>query len=140
MAVVSFVPTMILSLVLAFSGVLTGGNAPEFEGPPAVVLFVGIFLVSPLLETLLMAAILRLLMWATNEPVQLALASAVVWAILHSLMTPIWGLVVAWPFFVFSLAYLAWRRISWTKAILVAAGIHALHNLLPAIAAAGAAG
>lgn len=134
MAVVSFVPTAILSMTLAATGVLTVGNSPQFEGMPPVVLFLGIFVFSPLIETLLMAGILRLLMMATRRPVRLAIASCIVWALLHSTMVPVWGLVIAWPFFVFSSAYLAWRRVSWSRGILVATSIHALHNLLPAIA------
>lgn len=138
MTIVSLVPTFLLSVVLAAAGILTEENTPVFEGPPAVLL-IGIVVVSPVVETLLMAGFIWFLRFFIRRPVRLAIASCAIWALLHSLMAPLWGLVIAWPFFVFSCAYLAWRDVSWGKAILVAAGIHALHNTLPALfTAAGA--
>ena len=58
------------------------------------------------------------------------------WAGLHSLASPGWGLVVCWPFFVFSCAYLSWRPRSWLHGVWVASCIHALQNLLPGLAIA----
>jgi hypothetical protein len=40
---------------------------------------------------------------------------------------------VIWPFFVFSCAYLAWRRRSLWHAMGVTCGIHMFQNLLPGI-------
>lgn len=44
------------------------------------------------------------------------------------------GLVVFWPFFVFSCSYLAWREKSWWHAVWVTFCIHAFQNVLPTIA------
>lgn len=133
MAVISFVPTALFGALLGALGFVSEDNAPQFAGPP-LLLFLGIVLFSPMVETLLMSAIFGILSLFTRSPLTLALVSVVIWTALHSLAAPIWGLVIAWPFFVFSCAYLAWRRISWTRAVGVTCGIHSLHNLIPALA------
>jgi hypothetical protein len=43
-------------------------------------------------------------------------------------------LSVAWPFFVFSICFLEWEKISKRRAIVVTALLHTCQNLLPAIA------
>lgn len=84
---------------------------------------------SPLAETLLMAPILRILGWMSSKLFIQAIASAFVWGILHSSGgIPVWGLFIFWPFFVFSVAFLVWKRKSWWRAFAVVAALHALHN------------
>jgi hypothetical protein len=85
-------------------------------------------------ETLLLAFTLWALSFVTQDFIKRALAAGVIWGILHSIQAPAWGLVVWWPFFIFSCAYLAWRRVSWVYAFLAAALLHFIQNLLPAIA------
>lgn len=60
-------------------------------------------------------------------------ASALLWALLHSISVPIWGLGVFWPFFVFSICYLNWEKKSQLDAIRMTASLHALHNVGPAL-------
>jgi biopolymer transport protein ExbB/TolQ len=71
-----------------------------------------------------------------GSTVGVAAASAVFWGILHSLVAPAWGLVVAWPFFVFSLCFLAWEERSVWRAIVATAVTHMCQNALPALALA----
>ncbi len=99
-------------------------------------LFFGVVVLSPVLETMLMSPILWAVSHLAQKPVVLAMLSACVWALLHSLAAPAWGLIVAWPFYVFSRAYLAWRPYGWWKAVGVTASIHAFQNLLPGLALA----
>jgi len=133
MAATSFLPAVLVSTFLGAVGVAREGTIPEFDPTfDPLILFVGIVLVSPILETLLMAIIIGGLSHAIHNRVRLAVASAVVWAVLHSIMAAAWGLVVLWPFFVFSCAYLAWGEKSRRRGLWVAASIHMLHNLLPA--------
>jgi hypothetical protein len=89
---------------------------------------------SPAVETLMMPPILWALAFITTRPMQLAILSALVWAGLHSSMALAWGLVIAWPFYVFSRAYLAMRPYGRLKAIAVTACVHSLQNTLPAVA------
>jgi hypothetical protein len=81
-----------------------------------------------------MSLILWVLSLVTKRTVLLAVISAFIWACLHSVAVPAWGLVVFWPFFVFSCSYLAWREKSWGRAVWVTFCIHVFQNVLPAIA------
>ena len=130
---ISLVPSLIIVLILGLTGVVTEETGPEFKGS-ALGLFIGLVIISPPLETLLMGGGLWILSFITKRPVRLAVFSAIIWAVVHSLIAPAWGLGVIWPFFVFSCSYLGWRRRSWWHAILVTSCVHAFQNSLPAIA------
>ena len=129
---ISLVPSIIISIILGLTGIMTEETGPEFEGS-AIGLFIGLIIIGPPLETLLMGVLFRLLSFITKRPVRLSIISAIIWATLHSLLAPAWGLGVIWPFFVFSCAYLSWRRRSWRHAILVTSCVHAFQNTLPTI-------
>ena len=107
---------------------------PQFNRQAgAVVLFVSVVIVSPIVETLLLGFGLWVLSFVMKKPLRKAIVSCVIWAVLHSCVALLWGAVVVWPFFVFSCAYLAWRRRSWWHAMGVACGIHMFQNFLPGI-------
>ena len=131
---ISLVPSLIIAMILGLTGVITEDTGPEFEGSALGLLFT-LVIFGPLLETLLMAGVLWILSFITKRQVLLAVISAFFWAGLHSLFAPAWGLVIIWPFFVFSCSYLTWRRRSWWHAILVTSCVHAFQNTLPTIAA-----
>jgi hypothetical protein len=131
---ISFLPSMMIAVVLAAAGIMTEEGGPTFEGNPLFVLPM-IVLIGPPIETLLMVPILWILSFFTKREVPLAAMSACVWAGLHSLLAPAWGLGVIWPFFVFSCSYLTWRRRAFWRAILVTSCVHSLQNLLPGIIA-----
>jgi hypothetical protein len=100
-----------------------------------MVLFLFI-VVSPVAETLLMAVILAATRIVSNNMWVRAATSAVVWAGLHSAVASLWGVVVLWPFFVFSSCYLAWRERSRKHAFGVTCLAHMLHNALPSLVVA----
>jgi len=131
---ISLVPSLIIVLILGLTGVVTEETSPEFKGP-ALGLLIGLVVISPPLETLLMGGVLWILSFITKRQVRLAVMSAFVWAGVHSLIAPAWGMGVIWPFFVFSCSYLSWHQRSWWRAILVTSCVHAFQNILPAIAA-----
>ena len=131
---ISLLPSLALIFILALSGIITEETGPAFEGSP-VELIVLIVIVGPPIETLLMGLGLRLLSFITKRSVPLAAMSALVWACVHSIAAPAWGLGVIWPFFVFSCSYLAWRQRGWWRAILVTSCVHAFQNALPTIVA-----
>ena len=91
-----------------------------------------IVVAAPLFETVLMGAALILLRLFLS-PTYAVLVSAIGWGILHSTAAPAWGLVIWWPFLVFSTVFLTWRSRSLLAALGMAAATHALHNLLPAL-------
>jgi hypothetical protein len=131
---ISFLPSMAIVAILAAIGIMDEQSSPTFEGS-AIFLLMMIVLIGPPIETLFMAPILWALSRITKSQIPLAAMSALVWAALHSLLAPAWGLGVIWPFFVFSCAYLTWRKRSFWRAILVTSCVHSFQNLLPGIAA-----
>jgi hypothetical protein len=131
---ISLIPSLAIAGILAFSGVITEESGPQFEGP-VVVLLISMTIVAPVIETLLMGPVLWVLSFITKRKLLLALLSAIVWAVLHSFAAPVWGLVIFWPWFVFSCSYLAWREKGWWRAVFVTIGVHVFQNTLPAIVA-----
>ena len=130
---VGWLTTTIPSLVLAalVSLLLPTLGQPEFQMDP-VQAFVSIVIISPLLETLIMAAALAMLLRFV-PPVIAILLSAAGWAVAHSLIAPAWGLVIWWPFLIFSTLYVVWRQRSLKLALAIPATVHALNNLGPTL-------
>jgi hypothetical protein len=130
---VGWLLTFPVSIALAWIIHFVAPNAqgPEFPvtGPLAIFLLV---VLSPAIETLLMAGALALLLrfmparWAV-------LASALGWGAAHSIAAPMWGLIIWWPFLIFSTLYVTWRRRSLGLALGVPMITHALQNLPSAI-------
>ena len=115
---------------LALSG-LVGFLAPQAEPPELAtegsVALVLIVVIAPLIETLIMGAVL-LGLEKLLGPRLAVVASALLWAVAHSLSAPIWGLVVWWPFLLFSIAFLTWRKSGLFTAIAIVTAAHALQN------------
>jgi hypothetical protein len=101
------------------------GNLFEMS---STMLLLQIVVVAPIVETLLMAPLLALLLRVLPRKRYVVLGSALVWAGLHSLSAPIWGVCIFWTFVVFSTAFVVWRERSLWHAIGVTAAIHALNN------------
>ena len=123
------VPALLLSVLV--SSLLPQAAGPSFpvNGLSTVVLLV---VFAPLVETLIMAVVLEVLLLLL--PPRLAvLASAVGWGIAHSLAAPAWGLVIWWPFLIFSTLYVTWRGQGRVFAIGIVFAVHALNNLGPAL-------
>ena len=103
---ITFLPSFLLAGILSL--IIPGGN-PEFRGSALGIAF-GTLILSPWIETLLMVPVLAMLRHFWKEPLQIAIGSAIVWSILHSLAAPKWGFTVFWPFLMFSLCFLAHER------------------------------
>ena len=125
----AFVPSMALSAIL--SQLLPTAEQPQFDmaGPQALLLIV---IMAPVVETLIMGGVLAILLRFVS-PTAAVLVSSLGWGIAHSLAAPIWGLVIWWPFLVFSTLFVSWRRRSVLAALSIAAATHVLQNLLPAL-------
>jgi hypothetical protein len=123
-------PASILFAVLIHL-IAPDAKAPEFgiSGPLAVGMLV---FFSPIVETMIMGGVLLLLL-RLLPPTWAVIASALGWGIAHSLAAPIWGLIIWWPFLVFSTLFVAWRSRSLLLAFLIPATVHGLQNLLPAL-------
>ena len=131
----AFLPSIALAAAVAL--LLPDVPRPELNitGPVAVGLMV---VFAPVVETLIMGAVLSVLLRFVPATVAVLL-SAAGWGVLHSLSAAAWGLVIWWPFIIFSTIFVTWRKRSWLAGFGMAAATHALHNLVPALALLAAA-
>lgn len=124
----TFVPALALSALVATIGEAAQPNFPF--GSWMVFLLVVVF--APVTETLIMGVVL-LVLRRFMPPAVSVLVSAAGWGVAHSLQAPAWGLVIWWPFLIFSTVFLVWRERSLLGAFALVSLLHALHNLLPAL-------
>lgn len=122
-------PALLLSALVA--SLLPHVPGPEF-GRVSVDLFLRLVVMAPLIETLIMAAVLELLLLAL-PPKWAVAASSLGWGLAHSLIAVAWGLVIWWPFLIFSTLYVTWRGEGRVQAIAIVFAVHALNNLGPAL-------
>jgi hypothetical protein len=125
----AFFPSIALSWLTA--ELIPQVGRPEFNVSGGAALFL-LVLFAPVTETLIMAALLVVLLRFVRQPVAI-LISAAAWGVAHSLAAPAWGLVIWWPFLIFSTLFVVWRQRGFFAGVGVAAAAHALHNLGPAI-------
>jgi len=123
---ISLIPTVILAVIVLL--VMPGKSQPIKM--PVIFLYFCLILIGPWIETVMMWPILSLLNRIMSKTITVAFASAVVWALIHSLSSPARGLVLWWPFLVFSICFIEWEKKSLNKAIVITAYIHMYHNLI----------
>ena len=116
--------------------VLVAALFPQVPGPtfPLIGWWTLVLLViaAPLLETLIMAGVLEILLLVLPPRVAVV-ASSVGWGIAHSLKAATWGLIIWWPFLIFSILFVTWRGEGRAKALTIVFAVHALNNLGPAL-------
>jgi hypothetical protein len=125
----AFLPSLLLSALVTALFPALGQPQLALDTTVAVAL-VAVF--APVVETLIMAGVLAVLLRFLS-PSAAVLASSAGWGIAHSLAAPAWGLVIWWPFLIFSILYVTWRQRSLLTALAVPATVHGVQNLLPAL-------
>jgi hypothetical protein len=125
----AFFPSIALSWLTA--ELMPEVARPEFDVGGGMALFL-LVVFAPVVETLIMAGVLTLLLRFVGPPSAI-LISAAGWGIAHSLAAPAWGLVIWWPFLIFSTLFVVWRERGFFVGVGVAAAAHALQNLGPAL-------
>lgn len=129
--VLSIGVSLLLGAAVAFF--VPNAEAPDLGGAPPLVIMVGVAIFAPLVESMIMGGVIQLLLrWLSAW--QAVLVSAAGWGVAHSLSTPTWGMVIWWPFLIFSTIFVTWRPRGFWIAVLMAALVHGLQNLFPAIA------
>jgi len=125
----AFPPSILLAVLVQW--LLPEVDRPNIPigGIETVVVLV---LVSPLVETLIMAAVLEVLR-RFLPPAAAIIISAIGWGLAHSWVAPAWGLVIWWPFLIFSTLYVTWSKRSVWRAVGVVFAVHALQNLGPSL-------
>ena len=124
-ALYSTIPALALSYIL--SSLFPNLQFPEFPGSPALLVF-SVVILSPIIETLLMWPLIALLSRFTSSTIKISIVSALVWAILHSLSAPIWGVTIFLSFVIFSICFIVWRKKSLKKAYWMTCGVHMTQN------------
>lgn len=112
---------------------IAGVSDPTFPGVSWTRIVLVMCVMVPLIETAVLAVVIEGLRLMLRSVIAIALASAVLAALLHSLATPLWGFAIAWTFFLQAVCYQTWRQRSWLAAFSFTAALHALHNLYPAL-------
>jgi hypothetical protein len=79
-----------------------------------------------------MAAVLELQLRFLPPTADIIL-SASGWGIAHTMVAPAWGLVIWWPFLIFSTLYVTWSKRSIWLGVAIVFAVHALQNLGPAL-------
>jgi hypothetical protein len=103
--------------------------SPEFPVKGLMAFFL-LVVFSPIVETLIMAGFLSLFL-RFMPPAAAILLSAVGWGVAHSLEALGWGLVIWWPFLIFSTLFVVWRQRGFWAGVGVVAATHALQNVGP---------
>ena len=132
--------TILGSLMLAaiVRAVYPQGGTPDFanlQGRGAGEILFWLVVFAPVLETLIMGGILLILLHFMR-PGYAVVVSAAGWAIAHSMQETAWGMVIWWPFLIFSLLFVVWRERSLLLAFLMPMTVHAMQNFLPALTVA----
>jgi hypothetical protein len=117
--------------------ILPNAQPPEFHVSGGLAIF-ALVIFSPVIETLIMGSVLLVLLRFV-PPIAAIVLSAAGWGIAHSMAAPAWGLVIWWPFLVFSTLFVTWRDRSLLLAFALPMCVHALQNLPPALLIASGA-
>ena len=127
-------PSLALSLLAQAIGsvVFPGDPGPDIKAN-SLLLFAILVFVGPLLESIIMGGVLLVLVrWL--RPAHAVFASAILWGAAHSLASPMWGLVVWWPFLVLSIVFLTWRGGGFWLGVGMATLVHGLQNATAGVA------
>jgi hypothetical protein len=124
----TFPISILLALLLAVF--VPGSEQPKFPFQ-GFDLFWRLVIFAPALETLIMGVFLLILLQFLR-PTAAVLITSLCAGLAHSYApngVAIWGLVIWWPFLIFSTLFVVWRERSLWAAFSMAALAHALHNL-----------
>ena len=123
------------SLLLAalWQWIAPGLGSPQMPQVPAGLLLFMLVVFAPLVDTLIMAAALELMLRLRVPPGAAILLSAAGWGIAHSSQAAGWGLVIWWPFLIFSTLYVTWSKRGIGTGVGIVFVVHALQNLGPAL-------
>ena len=129
----AMLPSLLLAwlawTLTAAAGIDTAAHAPPALEPGLSTLL-GVTLLAPVVETLLLGGMIGLLSRVIRSAVAVAVTCALLWGVLHGLAGALWFAGTVWSFFVFSAAWIAWRPRSRWHAFAASASTHALLNLL----------
>ena len=118
---------LIAFAILALLGVDAVESAPELPVNDPAFIFLAI-VVGPLVETALLVVVLKVIGLVVESANARSGVSGIGWGVAHGIQAPPWFFGTFWSFFVFSRAYLAWRKISRSRGFGAACLPHAIQN------------
>jgi len=136
-ALTAFWPVAVVGVVASLVGISTVTrsawlpdwklNAPDWV--QVLVSFSDIVIFGPLVETAMMFVIIWFLSRIRASGIWLAVASAVVWGLLHARSGVMIKFITAWPFFCFTIVLLELEKRSKDYAWVVVSVIHGIYNV-----------
>ena len=132
----AFIPVQVLALFISFMNI-DGSNSDDYlldQSEQILEIVAGFVFIAPIIETILMALFITAISLIIKNVYTVSFITALIAGLIHSLFMPFWGIHIFWPFFIFSMAFLTWRKISFIKGFLMANAIHLLYNIVPTIA------
>ena len=132
----AFIPAQVLALFISFMNI-DGSNSDDYlldQSEQILEIVAEFVFIAPIIETILMALFITAISLIIKNVYTVSFITALIAGLIHSLFIPFWGIHTFWPFFIFSMAFLTWRRISFIKGFFMANAIHLLYNIVPTIA------
>ena len=132
----AFIPAQVLALFISFMNI-DGSNSDDYlldQSEQILEIVAGFVFIAPIIETILIALFITAISLIIKNVYTVSFITALIAGLIHSLFIPFWGIHTFWPFFIFSMAFLTWRKISFIKGFLMANAIHLLYNIVPTIA------
>ncbi|MCJ8189760.1 CPBP family intramembrane glutamic endopeptidase [Sphingomicrobium aestuariivivum] len=135
--VLAWLTTILGSLMLAaiVQSIAPQSESPDFTGLSGGLALFALIIFAPFVETLIMGFFLSILLRFLS-PAWAIIVSAIGWGIAHSVQAAAWGLVIWWPFLIFSTLYVVWKQRSLAWGLFMPFMVHAMQNSLPALAVA----
>lgn len=126
-ACISIIPALVIASVLLTSTSLDLSEAePSSTG---FMLFFSQVIFAPVVETFVQLIVIILLLKIIKEKALIIFISAFLWAFIHALIAPLWGLTIFWSFIILSIVCLEYLKYSPTRAFIMTASVHLLQNL-----------
>lgn len=127
MALMAFTGAILVAVILSDYMV----ESPD-QGAGMGVVFT-VLVLAPVIETLIMWGIFIGLGFFLHDFRMKAFVSGGIWAGVYAASAPLSGVIMFWPFLLFSITFLVWERRSINEALIMTISTHALFNLVPAL-------
>lgn len=125
---ISIAPLFLIAiLVIPLSPLNLDGAISSSTG---LLLFFMQVMFAPITETAVQLLIILGLSKYLKTQALVIIFTAFIWAFFHALYEPLWGMMVFWPFVVYSLVCVEFLKISKRKAFIMTTGVHIAQNLL----------
>lgn len=87
-------------------------------------------IISPIIETFLLALLIKIVSFFIKKNIYIATLSAVIWGAVHGLFGLVWFFGPAWGFFILSCGYLGWEKKGFWRAFSICLVPHIFNNII----------